>query len=76
MYKLNFELGKIISPIYIIEPFDMRFDNGRELVKHEFEKWYLVKSIEAICGEIQIELEENKQMNKLDWLDREAASFF
>lgn len=76
MYKLDFGLKKIISPIHIIEPFDLRFDSGEELAGYEFDKSYLVKSIKAVDGEAQIVLEENKQVNRMDWAEEGAVSFF
>lgn len=76
MYKLDHGLRKIISPIHIVQPFELRFDDGRELADHGFEKNYLVKSIKAVGGEMEIVLEENKQVNDLDWTKEEAVSFF
>lgn len=76
MYKLDCGLKKIISPIHIVQPFDLRFQNGGELADHGFEKNYLVKSIQAVGGEMEIMLEENKQVNSLDWTKEKTVSFF
>lgn len=76
MYKLDHGLKKIISPVHIVQPVDLRFADGGELADYEFEKNYLVKSIKAVGGEMEIVLEENQQVNSLDWTEEKAVSFF
>ena len=76
MYKLDYGLKKIISPVHIIQPVDLRFADGGELAYYGFEENYLIKSIKAVGGEIEIVLEENRQVNSLDWTEEKAVSFF
>lgn len=76
MYKLDDGLKKIISPVHIVQPIDLRFADGGELAGQEFDKNYLVKSIKAVGGEIEIVLEENGRVNSLNWAGEEAVSFF
>lgn len=75
-YKLDSGLRKIKSPVHITEPFEMEFANGDALCDYSFDKYYLVKAIQAAGREIRLELEENIRLNDISWAGEEETSFF
>lgn len=46
-YRLNNELKKIKSPVCIVSPMKLKFENGEELCDYDFDKYYLIDSISA-----------------------------
>lgn len=78
-YKLSQELSKIVSPILLKfagEERNLSFENGRALAAAEFEKGYLVESLEAKEGCIVLTIRENDKVNGITWSGEEAVSFF
>lgn len=78
-YKLNPEVKKIVSPITV--RFDgvddvLVFANGIALAEANFEKNYLIESVSARDGTIEITIRENDMVNALNWVGEEAVSFF
>ena len=78
-YKLNPEVKKITSPITI--KFDgaddvLNFANGVALAEADFDKNYLIESVSAKDGSIEITIRENDMVNVVNWVGEEAVSFF
>nr|WP_297703733.1 hypothetical protein [uncultured Butyrivibrio sp.] len=58
-YKLNHELGKIVSPIELLFPdgSSREYANGAEALAEEFDERYVISSISAKENKIVISLE-------------------
>lgn len=76
-YKLNPALSKILSPIILVFPNGkkLNFINGDDLVEAVFDKCYMVKSLRAIEGTVEIVLME-RRAPEMNWSGEEAVSFF
>lgn len=59
-YKLNPELGKIISPVTLLFPNGARheYKSGKAMVEKSFSERYRVKAIKVIESVVEIELEQ------------------
>ncbi len=77
-YHINPELRKIVSPVRVCISSSeevLEFNSGAELVDHSFEKPYMVGSIRAMGGTVEIELLEKTRVNT-SWIGEEQVSFF
>lgn len=76
-YRINQSVGIIKSPVdVLIGEHCLHFENGKELASAAFDKNYLISSITAKADHIVIILEENKRVNDISWVGKEAVSFF
>ena len=74
-YKLNCELKKIKSPIRIVSPIKLEFENGKDLCEYSFDKYYLIDGISAKDSVLEIVLIENIQINTTNWIGEEQSFF-
>lgn len=76
-YKLNPGIEKIKSKtIVVIDDKEFVFNNGKEAVKQEYDRNYLVDSISAKDDTVIVVLKENKLINSTNWMGEEQVSFF
>ena len=78
MYKLDYSLRKIKSPIKLFIENDEAglYKDGEELFAQSFDRRYLVESIEAKENYICVKVTENREENIVNWVGEEAVSFF
>ena len=76
-YKLNNEVKKINSPIVLLLfNQELRFNNGIELAKKEFDKPYIIDTITAKDSVVFITVLEKENMPTTDWSKDKDISFF
>ena len=75
-YHMNPEVGKIVSPIRLVLPGEeLSFSSGTELAAYDFESMYVVKSIRAVEGTIEI-TEAERESGAMTWVGEESVSLF
>lgn len=76
-YKLNNEVKKIKSPIVLLLcDQELRFNNGIELAKKEFDTPYTIDTITAKDSVVFITVLEKENMPTTDWSKDKDISFF
>lgn len=76
-YKLNPEIGKILSPIILVFPEgeSVCYPDGEAVNDASFEKPYQITAIRAVDNSIEVTLEERKA-EEITWNGEEEVSFF
>lgn len=75
-YTLNPQLRLIKAPvILVIDGVEKQYCNGEELTRLEFEKNYIIESIDVRDGSIVVTLKENDRSFNINWIGEEEVSF-
>ena len=77
-YKIDQSISKIIAPVLLIyDGKEERYDSGKQAAeKAEFDKYYLIDSIDIRDNMIEITLKENDRTNDINWCGEQEVSFF
>ena len=76
-YKLNPEIGEILSAIILIFPEGERvcYPDGEAVKDASFEKPYQITAIRAVDNSIEVTLKE-RRTEEITWNGEEEVSFF
>lgn len=76
-YKLNPEIRKIESPVWLSFPdgTKQQFENGKAAADAMFDHKYLISTIRAVNDIIELKLVEQEAPN-MNWSGEDATSFF
>ena len=75
-FKLNPRLRLIKAPvILVVNGEERRYPDGESLTNLEFDKLYVVDSIDVRDGSLVVTLKFNDRVNNITWIGEEAVSF-
>ena len=76
-YRIDQMVAKIAAPVLVLyDGKEQRFDNGTQAAAAEYDKNYLIDSINAGNGIIVVSLKENDMINNVNWFGEQKGSFF